>query len=113
MKIKEHINNHVAILNVSGNMMGGPETTALHEYVKGLVKDGINKVVVNLNGVKWMNSSGLGVLMACHSSLQAAGGDLRLSNVTEKVQSLFIITKLIRIFKTFETEERAVSSFDE
>lgn len=113
MKIKEHIDNHVAILNVSGNMMGGPETTALHEYVKGLVKDGINKVVVNLNGVKWMNSSGLGVLMACHSSLQAAGGDLRLSNVTEKVQSLFIITKLIRIFKTFETEERAVSSFDE
>lgn len=111
MKIKERIENHVAILTVSGNMMGGPETTALHEYVKGLIKDGMTKVVINLGGVKWMNSSGLGILMACHSSLQAAGGDLRLSNVTEKVESLFMITKLVRIFQTFEFEERAVSSF--
>jgi anti-sigma B factor antagonist len=113
MKIKERIENHVAILTVNGNMMGGPETTALHEYVKGLIKDGIHKIVINLSGVKWMNSSGLGVLMACHSTAQAAGGDLRLSNVTEKVESLFMITKLVRIFQTFENEERAVSSFAE
>jgi anti-sigma B factor antagonist len=111
MKIKENIENQVAILSISGNMMGGPETTALHDYIKGLIKDGIKKVVVDLKGVKWMNSSGLGVLMASHSSLQSAGGDLRLSNVTEKVESLFMVTKLVKIFKSFETTERAVASY--
>jgi anti-sigma B factor antagonist len=113
MKIKEKIENHVAILSVTGNMMGGPETTALHEHVKGLINDGIVKVVIDLSGVKWMNSSGLGTLMACHSSLQAAGGDLRLANVADKVQSLFMITKLVKIFQTFETVDRAVASFSD
>lgn len=111
MKIKERIENHVAVLNVSGNMMGGPETTALHDHVRGLINDGVTKTVIDLKGVKWMNSSGLGTLMACHSSLQAAGGDLRLSNVAEKVESLFMITKLVKIFQTYESIDRAVSSF--
>lgn len=113
MKIKEKIEGDVAVLGVSGNMMGGPDTMELHEKVKSLGADGITKVVIDLKGVKWMNSSGLGVLMACMTTLNNTGGKLKLSSVTEKVKSLLIITQLMRIFDTFENAERAVASYHE
>lgn len=113
MKLKEKIEGDVAVITVSGNMMGGPETNALHEKIKSLIADGIKKVVIDLKGVKWMNSSGLGVLMACMTSLNNAGGKLKLASVTEKVQSLMMITQLMRIFETFENADRAVASFYE
>lgn len=113
MKIKEHIENHVAILSLSGKMMGGPETTALHDHIKSLIKDGVVKVVIDLGGVKWINSSGLGVLMAAMTTLKNAGGMMKLANVAEKVESLLMITQLMRIFETYETVERAVSSITE
>jgi len=103
MKIKEKIEGDVAIITVTGNMMGGPETTALHDKVKSLIADGLKRVVVDLKGVKWMNSSGLGVLMACMTSLNNAGGNLK----------LLMITQLMRIFDTYESADRAVASFVE
>jgi len=111
MKIKEKIEGDVAILAISGNMMGGPETMALHDKVKSLGADEIKRVVIDLKGVKWMNSSGLGVLMACMSTLNNSGGKLKLASVTDKVKSLLVITQLMRIFDTYESAERAVASF--
>lgn len=113
MRIKEKIEGDVAILSISGNMMGGPETTSLHEKVKSLIADGITRVVIDLKGVKWMNSSGLGVLMACMTSLNNTSGKLKIASVTEKVKSLLMITQLMRIFDTYESAERAVASFYE
>ena len=111
MKIKEKIEGDVAVLTVSGNMMGGPETSALHDKVKSLIADGIKRVVIDLKGVKWMNSSGLGVLMACMTSLNNASGKLKLASVTEKVKSLLMITQLMRIFDTYENADRAAAAF--
>ncbi len=111
MKIKESIQQDVAVLSLSGNLMGGPETQALHEKVKSLIADGINNVVVDLKKVKWLNSSGLGVLMACWGSLKNVGGDMKLANATDKVQSIFMITKLVEFFETFDSVDRAVASF--
>ena len=113
MKIKEKIEGDVAVLSVTGNMMGGPDTMDLHEKVKSLSADGVKRVVIDLKGVKWMNSSGLRVLMACMTTLNNSGGKLKLSSVTEKVKSLLIITQLMRIFDTYESAERAVASFYE
>ena len=113
MKIKERMEGDVAVLAVSGNMMGGPESTALHDKVKSLIADGLTKVVIDIKGVKWMNSSGLGVLMSCMSSLQSQGGKLKLSNVTDKVKSILMITKLSSIFDTYESADRAVAKFKE
>jgi len=112
MKIKEKIENHVAVLTLSGKMMGGPETTALHDHIRGLINDGMKNIVIDLGEVKWMNSSGMGVLMAAMTTLSNSGGSLVLARVTEKVKSLLIITQLIKIFTTFETVERAIASFD-
>jgi anti-sigma B factor antagonist len=113
MKIKEKMEGDIAVLSLSGKMMGGPETTALHDRIKSLITDGIHSVVIDLKGVKWMNSSGLGILMACMSSLNQVNGRLKLSSVTEKVQSIMMITKLIQIFDTYENSERAVAKFYE
>ncbi len=111
MKIKEKIENHVAVLTLSGKMMGGPDTQAVHDHIKGLINDGVKNVVIDLGEVKWMNSSGMGTLMACMTTLNNSDGNLALARVTEKVESLLIITQLIKVFKTYETVERAVSSF--
>jgi anti-sigma B factor antagonist len=113
MKIKEKIENNVAVLSLSGKMMGGPETTALHEHIRGLMNDGIKNVVIDLGGVKWINSSGLGVLMAAMTTLKNAEGQMKLANVTEKVESLLMITQLMRIFQTYDSIDRAVSAMAE
>ncbi len=111
MRIKEKINGDVAILSLSGKMMGGPETAELQHAVKSLLGDKITKVIVDLAKVKWMNSSGLGALMGALTSMRNAGGDLKLANITEKVQSLLMITQLMTIFKTYDSVDRAVASF--
>jgi len=111
MKIKEKIEGNVAILAVAGNMMGGPETAVLHEKVKSLMGDGIKKIVMDLSKVKWMNSSGLGVLMSCWGSLRKEGGNLKLANVSQKIDSLLMITQLVQFFETYETVERALASY--
>jgi anti-sigma B factor antagonist len=113
MKIKEKMEGDIAVLTVSGNMMGGPESAVLHEKVKSLITDGLKNVVIDIKGVKWMNSSGLGVLMACMTSLQQVGGKLKLASVTEKVKSILMITKLIELFETYENSDRAVAKFVE
>ena len=111
IEVKEH--NDIVVIDVKGNLMGGPETTVVHEKVKELVDQNKKKVVINLAHVKWMNSSGLGILMGCLTSLRNAGGDLKLCGVTEKVQSLFMITKLVTIFDTYGDSKEAVKAFQE
>ncbi len=111
MQIKEQMHGDVAVIALKGKLMGGPETLAIHDKVKELVGKKINKVVIDLGQVKWMNSSGLGALMGSITTLRNAGGELKLARVTQKVQSLFMITKLITIFETFDSVEEAVSSF--
>lgn len=101
----------VAVLSVKGNLMGGPETISLHEKVKELIEQNKKKIVVDLSNVKWMNSSGLGTIMGCLTSLKNAQGDLKLCGVTEKVKSLFMITKLITLFETYATQQEAVKAF--
>jgi anti-sigma B factor antagonist len=111
MATKEIIKDGVAILTLKGKLMGGPDTSALHDRVHSLIADGINHVVLDLSKVKWINSSGLGVLMASLTSLRNAGGDLKLANLARKIESLLLITKLITVFETYDSVNRAVASF--
>ena len=111
MTIKEEIRDNIAILHLKGNMMGGPDTMEVHEKVKSLIADKVTKVVIDLSKVKWMNSSGLGALMACMTSLQNSDGQLKISGATDKIKNLFMITKLMTIFNTYETVDRAVASY--
>lgn len=111
MSVKEKIDGDVCIIGVSGNLMGGPETTAVHDKVREIVGKGHKKLVIDLAKVKWINSSGLGVLMGSMTTMKNADGEMKLANVSDRIQSLFMITKLITIFETYESTDKAIGSF--
>ena len=111
MPIKEKIVREIAVLEVKGKLMGGSETDECHERVKRFIADDIKNIVIDLSKVKWVNSRGLGMLMACFTSCRNAGGNLKIAGMTEKVNSLFMITKLMTIFETFDNAYQAVGSF--
>jgi len=111
MSIKEKMSGDVAVLSISGKLMGGEETKAVHEKVKSLAAAGRKKLVIDLSKVKWLNSSGLGTLISCLSSVQKAQGSLKIAGATEKVNSLFMMTKLITVFDTYDTVEDAMVTF--
>ncbi len=111
MNIKEKMQGDVAVVALKGNLMGEPDTTEVREKIYSLLQDDIKKIVLDLGKVKWINSSGLGSLIAAMTSVKNKGGDMRLANITEKVESVFMITQLIKVFKTYETVDRAVASF--
>ena len=111
MTLKEKMYNDVAVLSLKGNMVGEPDTDKLRDRIYGLLQEDMKKIVIDLKGVRWINSSGLGVLIASLTSVKNKGGDLRLSNITDKVESLLVITQLVKVFKTYETVDRAVASF--
>ncbi len=111
MKIKEKIQDDIAVLTVSGNLMGGPETQELHQHVSELVSNNILKVVIDLSNVKWMNSTGIGALMGAFATVSKKQGNLKLVGVADKIQSLLVVTQLISFFETHETVDRAIASF--
>lgn len=111
MQIKEKIDNDVAVLTMKGDLLGEPDTTTIREKIHSLISDELKKVVIDLGGVNYMNSSGLGTLISALTSMRNAGGELRLARVGKKVQNLFIITQLVKVFDTYETVDRALASF--
>jgi anti-sigma B factor antagonist len=108
--IEERYN--AVVITLKGNVMGGPDGVSLHERIHELIREGKKNVVVDLSKVKFMNSSGLGMLISAMTSLRNAGGDLRLANAADRIQSLLIITRLITVFKHYDSVEEAVKSFE-
>ena len=111
MALHEEMHGDVAVLELKGKLMGGLETSEIHEKDQELIGQGAKKVVADVEKVSWMNSTGLGALIGAMSSLRNAGGDLKLARITENVENLFVITKLVTIFDTFDTVEEAVTAF--
>ena len=91
--------------------MGGPDATLLHDKLHEIIEAGKKKVVIDLSKVDWMNSTGLGILISSYSTLRKSDGELKLANVTEKIQSLLTITKLVTVFDAHDSVEEAISSF--
>ena len=100
------------VIEFKGNVMGGPDTVSLNEKLHDLIESGKTNVVVDLAQVKFMNSSGLGMLIGALTTMRKAGGDLRIANASDKIESLLIVTKLITVFKHFQSLDEAVNSFD-
>ncbi|MEX0823883.1 MAG: STAS domain-containing protein [Balneolaceae bacterium] len=101
------------IIEFKGNVMGGPDAVSLNEQLHELIENEKTNVVVNLEKVKFMNSSGLGMLIGALTTMRKSGGDLRIANATDKIESLLIITKLISVFKHYKSLDEAVASFEE
>lgn len=111
MKMNEKMLGEVVVLELSGKIMGGPDASLLNDKLHQLIEAGKTKVIADLGKVNWMNSSGLGILIGGLTTMRNSGGDLKLANITDRIQSLLMITKLLTVFETYETVEKAAESF--
>ena len=111
MTITENKQGHVTVISLEGNLLGEPEATALRQTVYRLTERDEKQVVLDLAGLKAINSTGLGVLVSSLTSLRRRSGDLYLARLSDKVHALMMITHLIRVFKVYDTVERAVTGF--
>jgi len=111
MKNKIEIIDDVVVVTLKGKLMGGPEIEECYQKIKNATAQGMNKAAVDMSAAEWINSRGMGMLMACYVSLKNQGGELRLSGETEKTKGLLKMMKLNTIFKSYESIDEAVDSF--
>jgi anti-sigma B factor antagonist len=103
---------HVTILDMEGRIVLGDEIHDLREAVRDLLKQDKKKIILNLANVDYIDSSGVGELVGCFTTLRNAGGELKLLNLTQKVHDVLHVTKLYTVFDIREDEFTAVKSFD-
>ena len=101
----------VTVIALQGNLMGGPDATALNSTIHELVGEGNTRVVLDLRELQFMNSSGLGILIGGASTLKAAGGGLAIAGASAKIRGLITVTRLEKVLATYPTVDAAVASF--
>jgi anti-sigma B factor antagonist len=111
LNIKERQAGDVTIMDLDGEVRIGDSATALRSAIRNLVARGSHKLLLNLAGVRYIDSSGIGELIANYTTVGRSGGQLKLLNLTEKVQDLLVITKLLTVFDVYDDESEALSSF--
>jgi anti-sigma B factor antagonist len=111
--IEEKRHGDVVVLSLKGNLLGEPETSKLREAVYVLLKENKKQIVLDLRNVKVINSMGLGSLVASLVSVRKKGGDVLLSRPSDKVEAVIVITHLVKVFRIYETVERALEGFKE
>ena len=99
------------VVDVTGKISLGDSTELLKDKMNSLVNQGHKHLVLNLAGVSYIDSAGLGVVMGAYSNSKAHGGSVKLLNLTKRITDLLSITKLSTIFETFDSEPEAVASF--
>ena len=111
LNINQRQAGDVTILDLDGEVRIGDSSTALRSSIRNLVAGGNSKILLNLAGVKYIDSSGIGELIANYTTVGRNNGQLKLLNLTEKVQDLLVITKLLTVFDVYDNEAEALSSF--
>ena len=111
LKIAERRIEDVVVLDLTGQIKIGENTLKLRNVLREYVQSGEKKVLLNLDGITHIDSSGLGDLVSGFVSFENKGGFLKLLNLTEHVSELMMITKLLTVFETFTNEEEAIRSF--
>lgn len=99
----------VVIIALTGKIMGGPEATEINDKINHLIDEGKLNIIIDLDHVEWMNSSGLGILIGAVTILKNNGGALRLVHVSDRIQNLLKITKLNSVFEVSESLDKAIS----
>jgi anti-sigma B factor antagonist len=111
LDIKEREAGDVVILDLSGKVTFGEGSGQLRNAIRRLAQEGKKKILLNLAGVGYMDSTGIGELVANYTTVQNSGGQLKLLNLTQKLQSLLAITKLLTVFDVYDNESDALNSF--
>lgn len=112
LDISERLMGDVTILDMSGKITIGEGSVALRTAIRRLLEEGKKKILLNLAKVGYIDSSGIGELVSSYTAIgKEEGGQLKLLNLTQKLQDLLTITKLLTVFDVYESEEEALNSF--
>src|SRR4029078_305301 len=111
MQIEERSAGDVTVLDLKGKMTLGEGDELLKDKINSLVQQGRRKVVLNLEGVPYIDSAGLGEIVRTYTTINRQGGSLKLLNLTKRITDLLSITKLLTVFETYDSEADAVRSF--
>jgi len=111
LNMKERQAGDVTVLDMDGKVTIGDGSVALRSAIRRLLEEGKKKVLLNLAGVGYIDSSGIGELVSSYTSIKNAGGQLKLLNLTQKIHDLLTITKLLTVFDVYESEADALNSY--
>jgi anti-sigma B factor antagonist len=111
LDVKQRQAGDVSILDLSGSVRMGEGAITLRNAIRSLIEKGNKKILLNLAGVKNIDSSGIGELIANYTTLSRDGGQLKLLSLTEKIRDLLVITKLLTVFDSFDDEAEALNSY--
>jgi anti-sigma B factor antagonist len=111
MKIGKREKGDVTILDLKGKILMGNGIEELRDAINTAVKEENTKLLLNFADVPYLDSTGLGEVVRSYTTVKNAGGMVKILNLTQKVQDLLSVTKLITVFETFEDEEKAIGSF--
>lgn len=101
------------VIEVKGKLEGGPGASDFQDMIASKIDENQKKFVIDLSDVKFVNSTGIGILIRAYTTLKNASGEMKLAAVSDKVQGVLSITKLDSIFEYYDTVNDAVRSFDE
>jgi anti-sigma B factor antagonist len=110
LKLATSTKDGVLVVNCNGRIVFGEESSLLRESVKKAIAEN-NRVVLNLGEVSYIDSGGLGTLVALRTTAQNAGGMIKLANLTKRVGDLLQVTKLLTVFDVYNSEAEAIDSF--
>lgn len=110
MKIKKKEVDGITVLNLSGEMYGGPDNMKLVDVVLELAEEKVLDLVINLSRVKWISSTGLGIMVSARSKYAKQGGVIKLAHPNDRVLGILQVTRLNLIFEVFDTEKEAIQS---
>ena len=111
LNISERQAGDVTVLDLSGKITIGEGSVSLRSAIRRLIEEGKKKILLNLGQVGYVDSSGVGELVASFITVTRAGGQLKLLNLTGKIQNLLAITKLLTVFDVYDDEATALNSF--
>ena len=111
MEIAERKVGDVTVVDVTGKMVASENPGRLKDKVTSLIFSGQKHIVINLGNVTYVDSSGLGEMVACHGSAVRGGGEVKLANTGKKIKDLLVMTKLLTVFDAHDSEEAAIKSF--
>lgn len=110
LRLSTRLVDDVLIVDCSGRIVFGEETSELRETVKKLLAQN-SRVLLNLAGVNYIDSGGLGTLVALYTTARSSGASIKLANLTERVGDLLQVTKLLTVFEVYDSEGKALESF--
>ena len=111
LKITNNETNGTSVVTLDGRIVIGEESKSLRENIKSLVAEGKKRIVLNMNNITYIDSTGLGTLVASQVSAKTQGASLKLCNLGRKFQELLQLTKLVTVFDVFDSVHDAVASF--